>query len=54
MKKMIGRILCKIGLHKWIDKESPTLRCSRCGHIWCIWADGIRYIPTESNEGEIK
>lgn len=45
---MIGRLLCRIGLHKW---DPPTPRgdgmdravCSRCGEPWLRSGDAVIY-----------
>ena len=51
---MIGKLLCKIGIHKWKDNNTPTLRCSRCGYILCLWAERMQDPLKKDNEIKTK
>jgi hypothetical protein len=38
LRRLVGRALCRVGLHRWENPEAPTLRCTRCRKIVCLWA----------------
>lgn len=43
---IVGRIFCAVGLHKWENKDAPTLRCVRCPKTVCLWAIGLRNLES--------
>ena len=55
MKEKIGKLLCKLGFHKWQDPYHPfTLRCTRCPRIWCYGLEAVAIAERRYEEREKK